>query len=71
VGLRDRDYMRKKPSDDDWDRYNEEMTDAEYDTAASKRNEKVRRYKKIRWLVIGFVLVILLIVIIAIFAPAS
>ncbi len=65
MGLRDRDYMRRKPSDDDWRRYDKEMTEVEYGNALEKRQSMLR------WLVIGFVLVILLIVIIAIFASSS
>jgi uncharacterized integral membrane protein len=65
VGLRDRDYMRKKPGDEDWRRYKRETTEAEYGDTITKRRSKLR------WIVIGFVLVLILIFIVAIFASHS
>ncbi len=65
MGLRDRDYMRKKPGDDDWRRYDKEMTEAEYGDSAG------RRKTMLRWLVLGFVLVIILVVAIALIASRS
>jgi hypothetical protein len=65
VGLRDRDYMRKKPDDEDWHRYEKETTEAEYGDTVTKRKAKLR------WLVIGFVFVMLLVFIVAIFASRS
>ena len=65
MGLRDRDYMKKKPGDEDWRRYDKETFEAEYGDADTKRSAKLRR------LAIGFVLVLILIFVIAIFASRS
>lgn len=65
MGLRDRDYMRKKPGDDDWRRYDKEMTEAEYGDSAT------RRKTTLRWLVIGFILAIILIVAVALVVTRS
>jgi hypothetical protein len=56
VGLRDRDYMKKKPGDEDWHRYEKETFEAEYGDAGSKRSAGLRK------VVIVFVVVILLVI---------
>ena len=69
MGLRDRDYMRKKPSDDDWDRYERESNDRE--TRLNYGDMESKRRSRLRWLVIGFVFLLLLILIVTLALSCS
>ena len=58
MGLRDRDYMKKQPGDEDFRRYEKEVFDAEYGQADSQRSARLRK------LVIAFVVLILLVIVV-------
>ena len=60
MGLRDRDYMRNKPSDDDWRNYERETSEAEYGNLGAKRKAVIKK------VVIAFVVFVVLVVVIGI-----
>ena len=43
MGLRDREYMKKQPSDDDYRRYDKEVFDEEYGDVAAKQKATIRK----------------------------
>ncbi len=59
MGIRDRDYMKRQPGDEDYRRYEQESQEVEYGDYAAKRKANIRR-----------TIIIFLIILVAVFTAA-
>jgi uncharacterized membrane protein YukC len=65
MGLRDRDYMRKKPDEGAIERYERDAKEAEYGKVTAKQKGVLR------WIVIGFFVLLVLLFIVAALTSGS